>query len=272
MSEAQQGGVAAVAQHRSRGYAIAFQPIVDAAAGTVVAHEALLRGPAGSPAGGVLARVPAAERQRFEIEAIAAVLAAFATSGSAAALHVNLSPSVLLHEPGTVSLIARAVAAGPAMPGRIVVEVAEGERIGDAEALAAAAAALRAEGIGVALDAFGTGYGGVGLLDAVAPDLVKLDMALTRNIHLHRARRPIVTALVEACARAGIGVVAVGVESEGEYRCLEGLGLRLFQGFLFAPPVTGQVLAAEEVSFPPQVTTVPALADAWARERAAREH
>lgn len=252
-------------------YAIAFQPIVDAGAGAVVGHEALLRGPAGTPAVGVLARVRGADRQRFETEAIAAVLAAFAGAAPAAALHVNLSPEVLLHAPGTVERLQGMVAGSAVAAGRIVVEVTEGERIGDPDALVLAAAALRRAGLRVALDAFGTGYGGVGLLGAVAPDLVKLDMGLTRNIHLHHARRPIVTALLEACARLGIGVVAVGVESEGEYRCLAGLGVTLFQGFLFAPPVTGRPLVAEEVSFPPAPPPQPA-GDAWAREAAAREH
>lgn len=252
-------------------FAIAFQPIVDAEARAVVAHEALLRGPSGTPAGGVLARVHPSVRQRFELDAVAAVLSAFAGTDPAASLHVNLSPAVLLRAPGTVAALARMIAGSAVAADRVVIEVTDGDRIDDAEALAAASAALRANGLRVALDEFGTGYGGVGLLDAVAPDLAKLDIGLTRNIHLHRARRPIVAALLEACARARVGVVAVGVESEGEYRCLAGLGVTRFQGFLFAPPVTGHVLAADEVSFPPALTAAP-VADAWARERAAREH
>jgi EAL domain-containing protein (putative c-di-GMP-specific phosphodiesterase class I) len=251
-------------------FAIAFQPIVDAAAGTVVAHEALLRGLSGTPAGGVLARVHAPERQRFELDAIAVVLTAFAGADPAAALHVNLSPAVLLHAPGTVAEVARMVAASRVAAHRVVIEVTEGERIDDADALADTAAALRGIGVRVALDEFGTGYGGMGLLGAVAPDLVKLDMGLTRNIHLHRARRPIVASLLAACALERVGVVAVGVESEGEYRCLAGLGVTLFQGFLFAPPVTGHVLSSDEVSFPPEPPALP-IADPWARERAARD-
>jgi EAL domain-containing protein (putative c-di-GMP-specific phosphodiesterase class I) len=262
------GGTGAAALPR---FAVAFQPIVDAPGRGIVGHEALLRGPSGSPAGGVLARVRDADRQRFEMEAIAAVLAAFPGAGAATALHVNISPSVLLRAPGTIPWLARMASAASVAPERIVIEVTEGERIDDADALAAAAAALRGHGLRIALDAFGTGYGGVGMLEAVRPDLVKLDMGLTRNIHLHRARRPIVAALLEASAGAGIGVVAVGVESEGEYRCLAGLGVTLFQGFLFSPPVTGRMLAAEEVSFPPSPPPLPA-ADPWSREAAAREH
>jgi len=252
-------------------YAVAFQPIVEAARRRIVAHEALLRGTSGAPAGGVLARVPAPDRQRFELEAIETVLAAFAAAGPAASLHVNISPAALLHAPGTVPLLARVVAASGVAAERIVIEVGEGERIGDAEALAGAVAALRAHGLRTALDAFGTGYGGIGMLATVGPDLVKLDMGLARNIHLHRARRPIVDGLLEACARAGIAVVATGVESEGEYRCLAGLGVTFFQGFLFAAPATGCVLAEGEVSFPPAPLPI-ADTDPWRREQLAREH
>lgn len=252
-------------------YAVAFQPIVEAGSRRIVAHEALLRGTSGAPAGGVLARVPEPNRQRFEIEAIEAVLAAFAGAEPAASLHVNLSPAALLHAPGTVPLLARVVAASAIEAGRVVVEVSEGGRIGDAEALAGAVAALRAHGLRIALDAFGTGYGGIGMLATAGPDLVKLDMGLARNIHLHRARRPIVSGLLEACARARIGVVATGVESEGEYRCLAGLGVTLFQGFLFAAPATGCVLAEDEVYFPPEPMPI-AETDPWRREQLAREH
>jgi len=251
-------------------FAVAFQPIVDAGGSRIVGHEGLLRGPSWSPAGGVLARVRDADRQRFEMEAIAAALAAF-PGACAAAVHVNISPSVLLRAPGTIAWLARLASEASIAPERIVIEVTEGERIDDPQALAAAADALRAERFRIALDTFGTGYGGLGMLEAVRPDLVKLDMGLTRNIQLHRTRRPIIAALVEVSARAGIGVVAVGVESEGEYRCLAGLGVTLFQGFLFSPPVTGRMLAAEEVSFPPSPPPLPA-ADPWSQEAAAREH
>jgi EAL domain-containing protein (putative c-di-GMP-specific phosphodiesterase class I) len=268
MSEPGEAGRAAGAAQLPR-YAIAFQPIVDVARRRILAHEALLRGSVGTPAGGVLARVPEPERQRFEIGAIAAVLDAFAGTAPSASLHINLSPEVLLRWPGTVPELARVVAASDIPPGRVVIEVAEGERIGDADALVSAFAALRSEGLRTALDAFGTGYGGIGLLASVRPDLVKLDMGLARNVHLHPARRPILSRLLEACADLNVDVVATGVENEGEYRCLARLGVTLFQGFLFAPPATGRVLDADEVSLPPEPAP-PGFTDPWQREQSGR--
>jgi len=229
-------------------FAVAFQPIVAPAPRRVVAHEALLRGRGGTPAGGVLGRVPPRERARFEQAALAAALSAFAATGARSALHVNACPVTLARAPDSFDPLAEVAGGEGAV--RIVVEMAEG---GSAEPdhLARAAAEARARGLAVALDQFGTGYGGLGLLDLVRPSVAKLDMSLCRGIHLHRARRSIVAALLAAAAERAITVVAVGVESEGEYRCLAGLGVALFQGFLFAPPVTGEAPGPDAVAWPP---------------------
>lgn len=229
-------------------FRVAFQPIVDIAARRVRAYEALLRGPGGTPAGGVLARVPAATRPAFETEALSAILDRFGAGEGD--LHVNFSPAVLAPQRhGITQLIARlAVSALP--PGRFVIEVTEGERIGDAEALSAMTREAHAAGFRVALDDFGTGYGGLGLLAEARPDLVKLDRSLIRGIHQHRARHPILARLLDAAAGFGIGAVAVGVETEAEFHCLASLGVTLFQGFLVAPPTTGPLVRMEEIALP----------------------
>jgi EAL domain-containing protein (putative c-di-GMP-specific phosphodiesterase class I) len=68
------------------------------------------------------------------------------------------------------------------------------------------------------------------------PDVLKIDMALTRNIHLDRNRYLITRAVTELCSEMGISVVAEGVECIEEAVALRELGVRLFQGYLFAKP------------------------------------
>lgn len=230
-------------------FEVAFQPIVDIAAGRVRAYEALLRGLGGTPAGGVLARIPAEARAAFEIEALAAILERFGRGE--ADLHVNFSPAVLVRQPRMVAHLAARLAVSSLPPSRLVIEVTEGERIGDAEALAAMMREARACGLRIALDDFGTGYGGLGLLAEVLPDLVKLDRSLVRGIHQHRVRHPIVMRMLEAARRLGIGAVAVGVETEAEFHCLASLGVTLFQGFLVSPPTTERLVRMEEIFLPP---------------------
>jgi EAL domain-containing protein (putative c-di-GMP-specific phosphodiesterase class I) len=240
-------------------FAVAFQPIVDVAAGRVRAYEALLRGPGGSPAGGVLARVPAGERASFETEALSTILDLFGAGEGD--LHVNFSAAVLVRQRNAVAHLAARLSVSHLPPARFVIEVTEGERIGDAEALAAMMREARACGFRIALDDFGTGYGGLGLLAEAKPDLVKLDRSLIRGIHQHRVRHPIVMRMLEAAGRLGIGAVAVGVETEAEYHCLASLGVTLFQGFLVSPPTTGRLVRIEDITLPLAFAPPPALAE-----------
>ncbi len=229
---------------------VAFQPIVDVGAGRIVAHEALLRGLGGTPADGVLARVPPARRVAFEAEAVATILSHFATAGAEYDLHVNVSPAVLLRAPGMPATVADLVEGSALAPSRVVIEVTEGERIDDSTALARVVTKARERGLRIALDDFGTGYGGIGLLDEVRPDLVKLDMSLVRGINHHRIRRPTVSRILDAAGRLGIGVVAVGIETEGEFHCLTELGVTLVQGFLVAPPARERLVQSDEIVLP----------------------
>lgn len=231
-------------------FGIAFQPIVELGSGAIIAHEALLRGPGGTPAGGVLARVPAAHRAGFEAEAARRILTRFDELGGAAPLHVNISPAVLLQRPGLLASLAALRDASPCPPPRLVIEVTEGERADDAAALARLVVAAHENGFGIALDDFGSGYGGAGMLAEVRPDAVKLDMRLIRGIHQHRIRRPIVARILEAASRLCIPVIAVGVESEAEFHGLADLGVLLFQGFLIAPPAAGRLVGPKEVMLP----------------------
>jgi EAL domain-containing protein (putative c-di-GMP-specific phosphodiesterase class I) len=236
-------------------YGVAFQPIVDIAAGRVRGYEALLRGPSGTPAEGVLARVPAGIRTAFEIEVLSAILDRFGAGEGD--LHVNFSPAVLVRQRHAVVDLAARLSASALPPARFVIEVTEGERIGDAEGLAVLMREARARGFRVALDDFGTGYGGLGLLAEARPDLVKLDRSLIRGIHQHRARHPILARMLEAAGRLGIGAVAVGVETEAEFLCLASLGVTLFQGFLVSPPTTERLVRMEEIALPLAIVPAP---------------
>jgi EAL domain-containing protein (putative c-di-GMP-specific phosphodiesterase class I) len=61
-------------------------------------------------------------------------------------------------------------------------------------------------------------------------------MKLVRGIERHGPRQAIVRAVAQACSDLGIDVVAEGVETVQEYSWFADLGIRLFQGYLFAKP------------------------------------
>lgn len=115
-------------------------------------------------------------------------------------------------------------------------EVTESERIHDLEHLKRIFAEYGRQGFITAIDDFGAGYSGLNLLAAFQPNILKLDMALTRDIDKDAVRQAIVAGIVLAAQRLGIGIIAEGVESAGERDALLDMGIRYMQGFFFARP------------------------------------
>lgn len=82
----------------------------------------------------------------------------------------------------------------------------------------------------------GQGYAGLNLLAEFQPDLLKLDMALTRAIDRDRRRAIIVRSIPETARQLDIGVIAEGIGTRDEYLCLRDMGVELFQSYYFARP------------------------------------
>ena len=91
------------------------------------------------------------------------------------------------------------------------------------------------------MDDFGAGYAGLSLLADFQPDIIKVDMALIRNVHLSPARQTIVAGLVSIARTMGVTILAEGVETREEMAVLRAAGIRLFQGYLFAKPAIGRL-------------------------------
>ena len=72
--------------------------------------------------------------------------------------------------------------------------------------------------------------------DSFQPDLIKLDMALVRDVDQDRVRQAIIRAIVTMCAELGVTVIAEGIESAGERDFLSDCGIYLMQGYWFAKP------------------------------------
>ncbi len=87
-----------------------------------------------------------------------------------------------------------------------------------------------------AIDDFGAGFAGLNLLADFQPDIVKLDMDLVRQIDRSRPRQAIVRGVSRICEELGIRIIAEGVETLDECLCLQGMGIRLMQGYLFGKP------------------------------------
>jgi EAL domain-containing protein (putative c-di-GMP-specific phosphodiesterase class I) len=119
---------------------------------------------------------------------------------------------------------------------RIMFEVTEAEKVIDNDHLKSIFAEYKKQKFTTAIDDFGAGYSGLNLLADWQPDIIKLDMALTRNLHQDSVRRALVTGIVYVCKELNIKIIAEGIETLDEYQALAKLGVNLFQGYYFARP------------------------------------
>lgn len=210
----------------------ALQPIVDTDTERVVAHEALLRGPQGTPWESPRALFDAAERMSNQVilEANARRLAVGRLSDlpDHQRLFVNVDATVLdmSAAPGHPAIL----------PHRIVLEISERQPIVDNPALWAQVQSWREAGFAIALDDYGAGYMGLGALLKLRPDLLKLDRVIVQGVDHDPLHRAAVKNMVELGRELDIVVIAEGVETRDEFWALRASGIRYMQGYLLGKP------------------------------------
>jgi EAL domain-containing protein (putative c-di-GMP-specific phosphodiesterase class I) len=101
---------------------------------------------------------------------------------------------------------------------------------------------VKAEGVGIALEDFGVGYGSPDLLRRCRFDVIRLPRILIKGLGLAEEDRVIVTALIRMAHDLGCYVIAEGVETQDQARILRDADCDLAQGFLFGKPAPdGQI-------------------------------
>lgn len=119
---------------------------------------------------------------------------------------------------------------------RVVLEVTEHAAVEQYLDLAKALAPLRQRGLRLAVDDAGAGYASFRHILGLQPDLIKLDISLTRDIDKDPARRALASALIHFARETGSAIVAEGVETAAELRVLRALGIANAQGYYLGRP------------------------------------
>ncbi|WP_233091771.1 EAL domain-containing protein [Arthrobacter sp. MSA 4-2] len=218
---------------------MAFQPIYDAVGARVWGYEALVRGVSGEGASEVLSKISPEQRYRFDqdcrVKAIELASRLF-PAGEDLKLSINFMPNAV-YEPAACLRATLHAASRCSFPtSSIMFEFTENEEVTDTVHLTNIITEYRRHGFTTAIDDFGAGHAGLGLLVEFQPDLIKIDMKLVRGIDTSPARRAVVTGIVAIAEELGIAVLAEGVETEAEFLFLKAVGIRLFQGYWLAKP------------------------------------
>lgn len=217
-------------------FSMAFQPIVDVSRQGVFGYEALVRGMGDESAASVLARLDDSNRYRFDQTIRVKAIDLAARLGLDGVLSINFLPNAVYRPEACIRATLEAADQMNFPTNRIMFEVTEGEKIIDHGHLKRIFQEYKRHNFITAIDDFGAGYSGLNLLADWQPDIIKLDMSLTRNIHNDKVRRSVVFGILSVCRDLSIRVVAEGIECLEECRVLAEEGVDLFQGYFFAKP------------------------------------
>ena len=167
----------------------------------------------------------------LELASIVAALDGRDALPGGAYVSLNASPETILSDAFKAIITKRSA-------GRVMLEITEHAAVADYQDLQRALAPMRAEGLVLAVDDAGAGYASFSHILQLTPDVIKLDMALVRDIDTDVARRALAAALVLFANEVGIQVVAEGVETAAELNVLRSLGVSKAQGYLLSKPLS----------------------------------
>jgi len=215
----------------------AFQPIIDLKNREIFAYEILLRGTGYETAAEIFEQINRNELAAFDQVNRVSGLALSARLGIECRINLNFTEGCMATE--SDDFVAATVTAAEHLglnKRQLTLEIKESEFVHDLESSASKVRSFREQGPAIAIDNFGAGKADLNMLSIIKPDIVKLDMTVLRNIDRNSTNQSIVTSIYNACLDIGIDIIAGGIESTGEFNYLKNLGIKLFQGFLFAKP------------------------------------
>jgi len=157
-------------------------------------------------------------------------------AGPTLSVSVNLSAR-MFGQADLVDRLKQAAEVAGVPTSRLSVEVTESVAMQDLERSARTLSSLRDLGITVSIDDFGTGYSSLSYLRRLPVDTVKLDRSFVRDIEENADDAAIATAVVAMAHSLKLGVVAEGVETQGQLAFLRGHGCDAIQGYLVSRPL-----------------------------------
>jgi EAL domain-containing protein (putative c-di-GMP-specific phosphodiesterase class I) len=222
-----------------------YQPKIDLESGSVIGCEALLRWnhpTLGLQAPGIF--IPVAEQSGLIVplgewvvfEACRQSVRWRDAGLSPVPIAINLSP-VQFHRSDVFEMLSNAFATTGASPGALDVEVTESVFINFSDDLVATLEKIRALGIEISLDDFGTGFSSLAYLTRLPLSIIKIDQTFVRGASENPSDAAIVRWVAQLAEELSLRVVAEGVETQEQLDFVRRAGCAEAQGYFFSRPV-----------------------------------
>jgi len=231
---------------------LAYQPIIELESGRVIAAEVLCRWDdpvlgRQSPADFIDVAEATAQISslgRWVMERAFEALHRWDGAGlQLAKIHINVSP-LQVQDPTWSRELLMALERHQLTPGRIVLELTEGNILEMSSHVANQLRDLRRQGFQLAMDDFGTGYSGLQRLTELPFSEVKIDRSLISAIDYDQLQQAMLSAVIRLSEATGIMVVVEGVERSRQRQMLLTLGCRHGQGYQLSAPLSALELEA----------------------------
>jgi len=232
---------------QSNQFELHYQPQVSGASGRMVGVEALIRWRSGDDLVPPDQFIPVAEESDLIVaigdwvlrEACAQITRWKASGLGDIHVAVNLSTRHF-RRPEDVEKIIAAVGASGVSPHLIEIEMTESALMHDRDNVATQLKRLREHGFGIAIDDFGTGYSNLSDLPRLPVTTLKIDRSFIKDIEHNKDDAEIVRTIIAMAHTLKLGLVAEGVETEGQVTFLLNCACDVIQGYFFAHPMPAQ--------------------------------
>ena len=229
---------------------VVYQPIFELASGHLVGAEALMRWQ--HPTHGVIPPsvfIEVAEQSgmieamgRQVLNRACAEAMRWKREGTEPFVSVNVSARQL-RTGDLANDVTDALRASGLPSQRLHLEITETAVMGDEVQTSALLARLRAMGVKIWLDDFGTGFSGLSHLRRVPVDGVKIDRSFVADVLRDPDDLALTSAIIAMAHSLGITTIAEGVENEGQFTVLRERGCDQAQGYWLGRPMAATELA-----------------------------
>lgn len=159
-------------------------------------------------------------------------------------LHVNISPDFLKH-PSFIKNLRVVLNESAIQTQYLCLELTENSFIGYSSLVESLMMELKKLGVSISLDDFGTGYSSLSYLHRLPIDLIKIDQSFIQSLGTDSSLMSITKGISDLARQIGIEVIAEGIETAEQLKCLQNFDCPYGQGYWFSHPVPPD--AAEQI-------------------------
>ncbi|MDN4501717.1 EAL domain-containing protein [Alteromonadaceae bacterium BrNp21-10] len=217
-------------------FTMAFQPIINCQSKQIFGYEALVRGLNNESAYSIISKVNDDNRYLFDQLCRVKAIALASKLNLDSMLSINFLPNAIYRPERCIRTTLEAAKKYNFSVDKIMFEFTEVEKVEDNAHIQRIVDYYDTLGFITAIDDFGSGHSGLGLLADFQTSIVKFDMELIRNINQDKTRQIIIKNCLSMFSDLNIIPLAEGIESFEEMQWLKQAGVELMQGYFFAKP------------------------------------